>query len=228
MLNPKIIVPLRPISVADFERQILDSQDQADLVEVWLDKVKSLDESKIQKILQAAKKPVIVNLKTKKEGGVCRFGDKKRVELLASAARSGVSFVDLALDTPVVLLRQFQKNSAGAKLILSFHDFAKMPKIEKLRKIAEKAEKLKADFVKIVGTAKTFDDCSPIFQISWELAKKQKGFLTMAMGEPGEPTRVITPLIGGLGMFAPLDRKNATAPGQLTVAELREWWKVFE
>jgi 3-dehydroquinate dehydratase len=80
----------------------------------------------------------------------------------------------------------------------------------------------------LVDNPKTFDDCSPIFQISWELAKKKKTFLTMAMGESGEPTRVLTPLIGGLGMFAPLDKKNATAAGQLIVSELRDWWRVFE
>lgn len=228
MLNPKIIVPLRPISVADYERQILDTEDATDLVEIWLDKIKALDESKIQKIIAATKKPTIVNLKTKAEGGVSRLGDKKRVELLKIAATAGATFVDLALDTPIALVRDFQKNSGKTKLILSFHDFEKMPKVERLRKLTEKAKKMKADVVKIVGTAKTFEDCSPIFQISWELAKAKKQFLTIAMGEHGEPTRVITPLIGGLGMFAPLDKKNATAAGQLTVAELRGWWEVFE
>lgn len=228
MLNPNVIIPLRPISVADYERQLLDVEDAADLIEVWLDKIKALDESKIQKIIQATKKPLIVNLKTKKEKGMSRLGDKKRVELLKAAAAAGAAFVDLALDTPVALVRDLQKNLDKAKLILSFHDFTKMPKIERIRKLAEKAAKLKADVFKLVGTAKSFEDCSPVFQISWELAKKQKGFLTIAMGEFGEPTRVITPLIGGLGMFAPLEISKASAAGQLTAAELREWWKVFE
>jgi len=228
MLNPKIIVPLRPISVADFERQILDAADSADLIEIWLDRIKSLDESKIRKIIAAASCPTIVNLKTKKENGASRFGDPRRVEFLKMAAAAGADFVDLALDTPIALVRDFRKNAGTTKLILSFHDFEKMPKIEKLRKLAEKAEKMGADVVKIVGTAKNFDDCTPIFQISWELVKAGRKFLTIAMGEPGEPTRVITPLIGGLGMFAPLERKNGTATGQLTVAELREWWGVFD
>jgi len=227
MLNPKIIIPLRPISVADFKRQLLDAEDSADLIEIWLDKIKAIDESKIRKIITTVKKPTIVNLKTKKEGGSSRFGDPRRVEFLKMAATAGANFVDLALDTPIALVRNFQKNASSTKLILSFHDFEKMPKIEKLRKLSKKAEKMKADVVKIVGTAKNFDDCSPIFQISWELAKTKKQFLTIAMSEFGEPTRVITPLIGGLGMFAPLDEKNATATGQLTVGELREWWKTF-
>ena len=128
---------------------------------------------------------------------------------------------------PVTLLRELKKACEKTKLILSFHDFKKIPKIERLRKLAERADKLGADVVKLVGAAESFDDCTAIFQISWELAKSQKGFLTIAMGEHGEPTRVITPLIGGLGMFAPLEKKDATAAGQLTVAELRQWWGAF-
>jgi 3-dehydroquinate dehydratase type I len=93
--------------------------------------------------------------------------------------------------------------------------------------MTEKAFKLDADVVKIATFTKSWDDCTPIFQISWELAKAKKNFLTMGMGEHGEPTRVITPLIGGLGMFAPIEKKDATAAGQLTVAELREWWGAF-
>lgn len=227
MLNPKIIIPLRPRSVAELQRLLLDTEEKADLVEVWLDGIKELDEKKIKKITKLVTKPLIVNLKNKSEGGTSRFGDKKRIEILKLAAKAGVDFVDADLDLPVTLLRELKKACEKTKLILSFHDFKKIPKIERLRKLAERADALGADVVKLVGAAESFDDCTAIFQISWELAKSQKGFITIAMGEHGEPTRVITPLIGGLGMFAPLEKKDATAAGQLTVAELREWWGAF-
>ncbi len=227
MLNPKIIIPLRPRSVAELQRLLLDTEEKADLVEVWLDGIKELDEKKIKKITKLVTKPLIVNLKNKSEGGTSRFGDKKRIEILKLAAKTGVDFVDADLNLPVTLLRELKKACEKTKLILSFHDFKKIPKIERLRKLAERADALGADVVKLVGAAESFDDCTAIFQISWELAKSQKGFITIAMGEHGEPTRVITPLIGGLGMFAPLEKKDATAAGQLTVAELREWWGAF-
>ncbi len=228
MLNPKIIIPFRPNSIAELKRDLLDTEEKADLIEVWMDGVKQLDEPKIKKIIKLVSKPLIVNLKNKKEGGVSRFGDKKRVEFLKIAAKAGADFVDADLNLPVALLRDLKKNCEKTKLILSFHDFKKTPKIEKLRKLAEKAFRLNADVVKLVGFAKSWQDCTPIFQISWELAKTGKGFLTMAMGEHGEPTRVITPLIGGMGMFAPVEKKNATAAGQLTVEELKEWWRAFD
>ena len=227
MLNPKIIIPLRPRSVAELQRLLLDTEEKADLIEVWLDGIKELDEAKIKKISKLVTKPLLVNLKNKSEGGTSRFGDKKRIEILKLAAKAGVDFVDADLNLPVVLLRDLKKSCAQTKLILSFHDFEKTPKIERLQKMTEKAFKLDADVVKIATFTKSWDDCTPIFQISWELAKAKKNFLTMGMGEHGEPTRVITPLIGGLGMFAPIEKKDATAAGQLTVAELREWWGAF-
>lgn len=227
MLDPKIIIPFRPRSVAELQRDLLDAQDQADFVEVWLDKIKELDEQKIGKIIDLVEKPLILNLKNKKENGASRLGDKKRITLLQAATEQGVDFVDADVTLPVALLRDLKKACKKTKLILSFHDFDKTPKIDRLRKLAEKAEKLGADVVKVATLTKSWDDCTPIFQLSWELAKAKKAFLTMGMGEYGEPTRVITPLIGGLGMFAPLDKKDATAAGQLTVAELKEWWGAF-
>lgn len=228
MLNPKIIIPLRPRSVAEAIRLITAAEKKGDLTEVWLDGIKQLNETKIKKIVKAAKKPLIVNLKNKREMGESRLGDKKRVELLALAAQAGVSFVDVSLDLSAALIRDLKKHCEKTKLILSFHDFKKTPAVERLRKLSEKAFQTGADVVKLVGNANSWEDCTPIFQISWELAKQGKSFLTMGMGEFGEPTRVITPLIGGLGMFAPIEKKAATAPGQLTVAELREWWKAFD
>ena len=228
MLNPKIIIPFRPNSVAELKRNLLDAEEEADLIEVWLDGVKQLDELKVKKIIKAVKKPLILNLKNKREGGVSRLGDKKRVEFLKIAAKAGVDFVDADLGLPVALLRDLKKSCEKTKLILSFHDFKKTPKIERLRRLAKKAFQLDADIVKLVGFAKNWQDCTPIFQISWELAKAGKSFLTIAMGECGEPTRVITPLIGGLGMFAPIEKKDATAAGQLTVEELRRWWRAFD
>jgi 3-dehydroquinate dehydratase type I len=228
MLNPKIIIPLKPHSIAELQRMLLDVQEKADLIEVWLDMIKELDEAKIKKIIELVEKPLIVNLKNKKEGGVCRFGDKRRIESLKLAAEMGVTFVDADLDLPVALLRNLKKSCRETKLILSFHDFKKTPKIERLRKLSERAWRLNADVVKFATFTQSWDDCAPIFQISWELTKVGKAFLTMGMGEHGEPTRVITPLIGGLGMFAPIEKKDATAAGQLTVAELREWWSSWQ
>ena len=42
------------------------------------------------------------------------------------------------------------------------------------------------------------------------------------MGEEGKLSRIITLLLGGFMTYAALDKQQATAPGQLTVKQLKE------
>jgi 3-dehydroquinate dehydratase type I len=227
-MSPKIIIPLCPKNITEAIQKILVAEKHADIIEIWFDKIKNLDQAKINKIIQSAKKPLIVNFKNQKEKGSSPLSDKQRIELLKFAADAKVDFIDVSLDLPTNLIKELKARCKKTQLILSFHDFQKMPDIKHFQKLAKKAFQLKADLVKLVGTAKSFAECVPILQISQELAKKKKKFLTIAMGKHGELTRVITPLIGGLGMFAPLSAKNATAAGQLTVRELKKWWSFGE
>ena len=227
MPTPKIIIPIQPNSVADAQRKLRQVEREADLVEIWLDGVKNLDTAKVRGIVKLVKKPLILNLKDKAEKGTFRGSANERLELLSAGAKTGAKFIDLPLDFSSKLIKKFRQENKRTKLIISWHDFAKMPDVKKLRSLAKKAEGLGADVIKLVGTAKKWSDNLPILQISHELAKSKKTFLAMAMGERGEMTRIITPLIGGMGMFAVLDKKNATAPGQLTVKELKRWWKDF-
>ena len=48
----------------------------------------------------------------------------------------------------------------------------------------------------------------------------------ICMGEFGSPTRVLGPLYGGYLTFASLGEGKASAPGQLTVEDLKRIWKL--
>jgi len=221
---PKVIIPLQPKSIADATRKIRSAEKDADLIEIWLDGIKNLTSQKVHIIVQTSKKPLILNLKDAVEHGSFTGTAKERFLLLSG---SGAKFVDLPLNFPPRLIHKFREKNPFTKLILSWHDFVKMPNSQRLRTLANRAERLNADVIKLVGTAKNYHDILPIIQISRELAGAQKSFLTMAMGEAGELTRILTPLLGGMGMFAVRNKKLQTAPGQLTIAELKKWWQIF-
>jgi 3-dehydroquinate dehydratase type I len=222
---PKIIIPLKPRSLADAKKLISRAEKVGDLLEIWLDGVKDLDPEKVAAIVKLTKKPVILNLKDAKEQGSFRGNSSVRFQLLT---KSKAAYVDLPLNFPVKLIQQFREENPKTKLILSFHDFARMPSLQTLRKLSQQAIKAKADVIKLVGFAKSFADNLPILQISHELAMAKKSFLTIAMGEKGEITRSITPLLGGLGMFALLDSKNKTAAGQIPAKKLQQLWRKLE
>lgn len=218
----KIIIPLRPKSLAEAKKLISRAEKSADVLEIWLDSVADLDQAKVAAIVRLSQKPLILNLKDTKEQGNFRGNSQQRFQLLT---RSRAAYVDLPLSFPLRLIQQFRRENPEIKLVLSFHDFTKMPSLQVFRQLAKQALRQKADIVKLVGFAKKFSDNLPILQISHELAAAKKSFLTIAMGEKGEMTRVITPLLGGFGMFAPVDKKNKTASGQIPAVVLKDFWK---
>lgn len=224
---PAVIIPIRPTSLRDAQQLLVRAEKQADIVEIWLDQLRPFESVTAQEVVRLAKKPLIVNLKDAAEKGTFAGSPYERVTLLSAAAEAGAAYVDIPLTFPSTLIRAFKSVHKKTKLILSWHDFATMPDVKKLRTLAKKALSSGADVVKLVGTAHAVADTFPILTISKELADQKQVFLAMAMGEAGKLTRVITPLIGGLGMFAALDKKSATAPGQMTVAELKKWWRDF-
>lgn len=219
---PKVIIPLKPRSVAEAKKLITRAEKSADILEIWLDGIADLNSEKVSTIVKATKKPLILNLKDAKEKGSFRGNSLARFQLLT---KSKAAYVDLPLSFSPQLIQRFRRENPKTKLILSFHDFQKTPAIQQLRKLAKQAIQRKADVVKLVGFARNYSDNLPILQISYELAAAKKTFLTIAMREKGEITRIITPLLGGLGMFALLDVKNKTAAGQLPVAVLKDFWK---
>lgn len=192
-----------------------------DMVEVWLDGIADLDTEKVAVIVKFARKPLILNLKDKTEKGSFHGNSLARFQLLT---KSKAAYVDLPLSFPAKLIQQFKRENPKTKLILSSHDFQKTPTLPTLRKLAQQAIQAKADVVKLVGFARNHSEMLPILQISQELAVAKKQFITISMGEAGEITRVITPLLGGLGMFAPLTDKNKTAAGQIPASQLKQLW----
>lgn len=225
--TPQIIVPLRPRSLAELRRLLPRAQKVADVVEIWLDRLQPLTAETVAAAARLPTKPAIFNLKDARECGEFAGGTAERLQLLDAAAAAGAAFVDLPLHLPASQLTKFRQKHPGIQLIISWHDFAKMPSLTRLRLLAQRAQKCGADIVKLVGTASTVADCLPILQISRALATQKIPHFALAMGAAGQLTRVLTPLLGAAGTFAALDPKSATAPGQLTAAEVKKWWQRF-
>ena len=84
-----------------------------------------------------------------------------------------------------------------------------------------------ADIVKISTMAKTLNDTIRIITLAKELQEIKIPHILIAMGKTGTLSRVLTPTLGGTIMFASLKVSRASAPGQLTVEELKDAWKLI-
>jgi len=218
----KIAIPLLLHKMKEVQREWERAVKVGDLVEIWCDRIQDLD---LKKLLEKKSCPVIINCKGPKEKGIFKGSEKERVQILIEAAQGGADFVDIGWHTNKKLLIELLKNKGKAKIIISHHNFEKTPSLATLEKLAQKISVAGADMIKIITTAQKNEDNLILFELNQRLAKKKKEFLVFAMGPRGKISRLICPLLGTAWMFAPLDTRSASAPGQVPVEHLRQFWQ---
>jgi 3-dehydroquinate dehydratase/shikimate dehydrogenase len=190
--------------------------EEADLIELRLD---FFQESYDLAVLLEARgaRPVVVTLRPTDQGGGSIVPAPERLGQLVRAAELGAEYVDLEWDAATPDALQAVR-AAGARAIVSRHDFQSMPPNLADGWWAELAS-LGPDVVKVVGTALDVRDCLPVF-----CALRQATLPTVAigMGVAGLPSRILAlrePTC--LLTYAAPDSLPGTAPGQLTLHELR-------
>ena len=158
----------------------------------------------------------------------CRPGnltEHERTGLLAASIRSGATYVDIEYEaetlyrqTLVDLAKQYQ-----CKVIISYHNFETTPDTDTLNRIIRHSDVIGADCVKIAVTANSPADCSRVMA----LYSQHNHIVAFAMGESGKITRIAAPFLGAEFTFASVDEAHLTAPGQLTVSQMKTIFKIL-
>jgi len=152
-------------------------------------------------------------------GGRSPLPAAERLTVLQAAADCGARYVDLEYDaaSPAAMARLRQ---AGARVIVSRHDFDAMPDIAAWwRDLAAQAP----DVVKVVGAAKDVRDSLAVLQV---LKRATLPTIAIAMGEAGLLSRVLALRSEQcLLTYATLGSGAPTAPGQLTAREMRDLYQ---
>lgn len=158
------------------------------------------------------------------QGGKGETDDDFRVAKLFEAAELGASMVDVELSTDNVE-RVVSRIRPRAICVVSFHDFNKTPPYPALVDIIKRQFAAGADICKVVTTAGDFADNITMLRLI--RACPQIKLVTLAMGPQGMTSRILSPLAGGYFTYASLERGKESAPGQLTVTELREIYRTI-
>jgi 3-dehydroquinate dehydratase/shikimate dehydrogenase len=80
--------------------------------------------------------------------------------------------------------------------------------------------------VKIAATANDITDTLPAWRLIEIAAKEERLVIPIAMGEAGKLTRILGPAHGAYMTYAALDADEATAPGQITAADLIDVFRI--
>lgn len=189
-----------------------------DFIEVRLDQITEME--RLAEIPSSTDIPLIATNRSVECGGRFRGSEEERINVLRKAARAGFNYVDIEVSTPDLKELTRELRSKGVKTIVSFHDFVGTPDYDELNKILEFQLESGAEICKIVTTAKKLEDNLILMNFLNQVSKKAK-IICFAMGDLGKISRLLSPLFGGFFTIASLEKRGETAPGQLTIQELK-------
>lgn len=191
-----------------------------DLVEVRIDMLGSC----WRKVINDLRVQWIACNRKVDEGGLWSGDEYSRVMELFKAVELGASFVDIELSTSDVKSLVGRLKRCGVKVIISKHITTHTPSLDELRVIVNQMINLGADVWKVVTKANDIRDNLVVLQLIKEF--KVPG-ISLAMGDLGVISRVLSPLVGGFLTYASVSKGSESAPGQLTVYELKSIYKLL-
>ena len=177
-----------------------------------------------QKVVKQLHKPWIACNRSAEEGGKWEGDEARKIAELVTATELGADIVDIELNTrnleaalPVIKKR--------AKCLLSFHELEKTPPLDKMKAIVQKELEAGADICKVITTAQRFGDSLAVLQLIAEFPGTK--IISFAMGPLGLASRILCPLVGGYLTYASIEEGKASAPGQITVRDLRAIYEMM-
>ena len=243
-----IVAPLFITTVKEALPQITGAVRQgADMIELRCDQASS---AVIEEILQhpvARRKPVILTIRSRAEGGLFRGSEADRLTLILHVCRWKPDYVDIEyaawranprfVREIVPLLAQAGEGASDKpKLILSTHNFLARPANLRARLLAMARIK-SARIIKAAYQAKNLVDALEALRLYKELpARISQPLVIIAMGDCGLATRLLAGKYNAAFTFGIPAGGHSTAPGQPTIADLigiyrlrqqRPDWPVF-
>jgi 3-dehydroquinate dehydratase I len=164
--------------------------------------------------VQKRGRPVLLTIRSTREGGQWRGREADRLALYEAGLRS-VSAVDMEIGAAALGKMAKAAHALGVRVVGSFHDFKGTPGRARLRTVESKGRRLGADIVKIATTVRTSADLSRLFALP---AEATGPICVLGMGDRGAISRVALPCAGSCLAYGALDA--ATAPGQPTCRQL--------
>jgi len=138
---------------------------------------------------------------------------------LRRAIGAGCQWIDLEIES-VQASTAFTRElcTAGARRILSFHDFAKTPKKSELARLSRRLERTaQAAGFEAVKIATRCDSIAESLRVL-TLAHGKRNVIAVPMGEIATPVRILALREGSALAYAPVEL--ATAPGQMPIVEM--------
>jgi 3-dehydroquinate dehydratase type I len=169
--------------------------------------------------------PLIATNRSREQGGHSNFLEEERLGVLLAACDAGFEYVDVEATTPDVFSFVKEAKTRGSEVIISYHDFKGTPNRDQLEAIMTCELTNGADVCKIIGTAREPSDC--LTYLNFLNENRGVRLTCFGMGNPGIMSRIFSPVFGGEFTYASSDAGEESAPGQLTIRDMREIYRIL-
>jgi len=146
---------------------------------------------------------------------------EEQFAVLEAAIASGAQAVDIEIETAEVAHERVHQFRGRALVIVSYHNFEATPPLDT---VVNRIMRVPADAFKIVTTARKPSDNVRVLAAARAFPKQK--MIVLAMGELGFPTRVLSPVFGGVYSYAAPIYAEGTAAGQVCAGSLRHLYRV--
>lgn len=222
--HPRVCVAVGKPTMEEALQTAQKMSGMADVVEIRLD---CIDLPDIRPFVETVSRPLLFTNRPTWEGGFFAGPETERILLLLDAVKRGAAYIDLELQSPnesLQRVREMQVDS-NTQLILSRHFFDATPSRDTLVEQVHLMQEKGANIGKIVTMANTSHDVLQVLQLLEEAAARSFPLIAFCMGRAGKISRVATVELGGFMTYCAVDTEEATAPGQIAVADFR---KIYE
>jgi 3-dehydroquinate dehydratase/shikimate dehydrogenase len=146
---------------------------------------------------------------------------EEQFALLDLAVRHGAHAIDVEIETAEMAPERLSRFRGRAQVIISYHNFEATPPMDT---VVHRMLRVPADAYKVVTTARKPSDNARVLAAAKTLPKQR--MVVLAMGELGFPTRVLSPVFGGVFSYAAPIYAEGTAAGQVSARLLRHLYRV--
>ena len=133
---------------------------------------------------------------------------EEQLAVLDLAVRNGAHAIDVEIETAEVAQDRLRQFRGRTQVIVSYHNFEATPPMDT---VVNRVMKVQADAYKMVTTARKPSDNVRVLAAAKALPKHR--LIVLAMGELGFPTRVLSPVFGGVYTYAAPMFAAGTAAG---------------
>ncbi len=228
--------PLICVSVMDKTKEAVVKEIErltarkAEMIEWRVDAFEGVNSpNAVREVLEAIKTLVedtifVFTFRSKEQGGLCSLPSETVYDLHQVAAESKVvDFIDVEyFYTENADGEIYNLQKMGARIITSHHDFHETPSSDVLFMLLEQMKHSNAEIVKMAMMPNTVEDVLRLLAETNRFHQRypNQPLITMSMGKLGMISRISGETFGSCVTFGA--GKNASAPGQIPMEDLKE------